>query len=149
MELMSWMKMARFQNFWIKMWKNKPWDESPETDQISRTNTAFYSIFICFFFICSLNTRSCFISWFLCSADHVLILALYHRFLNHVFFFPMAYVVRKNGSGLTEKGVMDFVSKQVAPYKRIRRVAFIGSVPKNLSGKILRKDLIQLATSKL
>ncbi|KAJ0725378.1 putative AMP-dependent synthetase/ligase, AMP-binding, AMP-binding enzyme domain, ANL [Helianthus annuus] len=63
--------------------------------------------------------------------------------------FPMAYVVRKNGSGLTEKGVMDFVSKQVAPYKRIRRVAFIGSVPKNPSGKILRKDLIQLATSKL
>ncbi|KAK9059881.1 hypothetical protein SSX86_020585 [Deinandra increscens subsp. villosa] len=63
--------------------------------------------------------------------------------------FPMAYVVRKNGSNLTEKGVMDFVSKQVAPYKRIRRVAFIGSVPKNPSGKILRKDLIQLATSKL
>ncbi|KAI3816295.1 hypothetical protein L1987_15988 [Smallanthus sonchifolius] len=50
--------------------------------------------------------------------------------------FPMAYVVRKNGSNLTEKGVMDFVSKQVAPYKRIRRVAFIGSVPKNPSGKI-------------
>ncbi|KAK1419715.1 hypothetical protein QVD17_28994 [Tagetes erecta] len=63
--------------------------------------------------------------------------------------FPMAYVVRKNGSNLTEKGVMDFISNQVAPYKRIRRVAFIGSVPKNPSGKILRKDLIQLATSKL
>ncbi|KAI3696034.1 hypothetical protein L1987_79043 [Smallanthus sonchifolius] len=63
--------------------------------------------------------------------------------------FPMAYVVRKNGSNLTEKEVMDFVSKQVAPYKRIRRVTFIGSVPKNPSGKILRKDLIQLATSKL
>lgn len=38
---------------------------------------------------------------------------------------------------------------QVAPYKRIRRVAFIASIPKNPSGKILRKDLIQLATSKL
>nr|XP_043629795.1 probable CoA ligase CCL5 [Erigeron canadensis] len=63
--------------------------------------------------------------------------------------FPMAYVVRKNGSNLSDKEIMDFVSKQVAPYKRIRRVAFIGSVPKNPSGKILRKDLIQLATSKL
>ncbi|KAD2393291.1 hypothetical protein E3N88_40268 [Mikania micrantha] len=63
--------------------------------------------------------------------------------------FPMAYVVRKNGSNLTETGVMDFISKQVAPYKRIRQVAFIKSVPKNPSGKILRKDLIQLATSKL
>ncbi|KAI3778466.1 hypothetical protein L2E82_07796 [Cichorium intybus] len=63
--------------------------------------------------------------------------------------FPMAYVVRKSGSNLSDKGVMDFVSKQVAPYKRIRRVAFIGSIPKNPSGKILRKDLIKLATSKL
>lgn len=63
--------------------------------------------------------------------------------------FPMAYVVRKSGSNLCEKGVMEFVAKQVAPYKRIRAVAFIGSVPKNPSGKILRKDLIQLATSRL
>lgn len=38
---------------------------------------------------------------------------------------------------------------QVAPYKRIRKVAFISSIPKNASGKILRKDLIKLATSKL
>ncbi|RVW50888.1 4-coumarate--CoA ligase-like 5 [Vitis vinifera] len=37
----------------------------------------------------------------------------------------------------------------VAPYKRIRRVAFVASIPKTPSGKILRKDLIQLATSKL
>lgn len=63
--------------------------------------------------------------------------------------FPMAYVVRKAGSNLSESAVMDFITKQVAPYKRIRRVAFVASIPKNPSGKILRKDLIQLATSKL
>ncbi|KAF7139952.1 hypothetical protein RHSIM_Rhsim06G0008700 [Rhododendron simsii] len=63
--------------------------------------------------------------------------------------YPMAYVVRKNGSNLSESAVMDFVAKQVAPYKRIRSVAFIASIPKNPSGKILRKDLIKLATSKL
>ncbi|OIW07932.1 hypothetical protein TanjilG_20033 [Lupinus angustifolius] len=62
---------------------------------------------------------------------------------------PMGYIVRNTGSSLSEKEVMDFVAKQVAPYKRIRRVAFISSVPKNASGKILRKDLIKLATSKL
>ncbi|KAK7283780.1 hypothetical protein RIF29_13526 [Crotalaria pallida] len=62
---------------------------------------------------------------------------------------PMAYVVRKPGSNLSESQVMDFVAKQVAPYKRIRRVTFTSSVPKNPSGKILRKDLIKLATSKL
>ncbi|KAK4795974.1 hypothetical protein SAY86_028300 [Trapa natans] len=63
--------------------------------------------------------------------------------------YPMAYVVRKGGSRLSEGAVMEFVAKQVASYKRIRRVAFIDSIPKNPSGKILRKDLIQLATSKL
>ncbi|KAL0325968.1 UNVERIFIED_CONTAM: 4-coumarate--CoA ligase-like 5 [Sesamum radiatum] len=63
--------------------------------------------------------------------------------------FPMAYVVRKTGSTISEKGVMDFIAKQVAPYKRIRRVAFVASIPKNPSGKILRKDLIKLAVSKM
>ncbi|KAL8059341.1 hypothetical protein ABFX02_03G080200 [Erythranthe guttata] len=63
--------------------------------------------------------------------------------------FPMAYVVRKAGSAISESGVMDFIAKQVAPYKRIRRVAFVASVPKNPSGKILRKDLIKLALSKI
>ncbi|CAL5205759.1 unnamed protein product [Lathyrus oleraceus] len=62
---------------------------------------------------------------------------------------PMAYVVRKSGSNLSQTQVMDFVAEQVAPYKRIRKVAFISSVPKNPSGKILRKDLITLATSKI
>ncbi|KAG6644707.1 hypothetical protein I3843_08G072000 [Carya illinoinensis] len=62
---------------------------------------------------------------------------------------PMAYVVRKAVSNLSESAIMDFVAGQVAPYKRIRRVAFIASIPKNPSGKILRKDLIQLSTSKL
>ncbi|KAF8026254.1 hypothetical protein BT93_F2916 [Corymbia citriodora subsp. variegata] len=63
--------------------------------------------------------------------------------------FPMAYVVRKAARELSETAVLDFVARQVAPYKRIRRVAFIASIPKNPSGKILRKDLIKLATSKL
>ncbi|PHT32733.1 4-coumarate--CoA ligase-like 4 [Capsicum baccatum] len=63
--------------------------------------------------------------------------------------FPMAYIVRKSGSTISESAIMDFVAKQVAPYKRIRRVAFVASIPKNPSGKILRKDLIKLATCKL
>jgi OPC-8:0 CoA ligase-1 len=63
--------------------------------------------------------------------------------------FPMAYVVRKPGSDISGSAIIDFVAKQVAPYKRIRKLAFITSIPKNQSGKILRKDLIKLATSKL
>lgn len=38
---------------------------------------------------------------------------------------------------------------QVAPYKKVRKVAFVTEIPKNASGKILRKDLIKVATSKL
>ncbi|KAA0064627.1 large proline-rich protein bag6-B isoform X1 [Cucumis melo var. makuwa] len=47
--------------------------------------------------------------------------------------FPMAYVVRKAGSDLSHDDIMQFVAKQVAPYKRIRRVAFVDSIPKNPS----------------
>ncbi|CAI0548229.1 unnamed protein product [Linum tenue] len=60
---------------------------------------------------------------------------------------PMAFIVRKPGSHLTEAEVMDFVAKQVAPYKKIRRVAFVNSIPKSPAGKILRRELVQLAVS--
>ncbi|KAL7588171.1 hypothetical protein Lser_V15G36434 [Lactuca serriola] len=55
---------------------------------------------------------------------------------------PMAYIVRASGSELTEEQVMQFVAGQVAPYKKIKRVAFINEIPKSAAGKILRKDLI-------
>ncbi|KAJ8773658.1 hypothetical protein K2173_005904 [Erythroxylum novogranatense] len=60
---------------------------------------------------------------------------------------PMAFVVRQSGRFIEESHVMDFVSKQVASYKRIRRVCFIDSLPKNAQGKVLRKELIKLAVS--
>ncbi|TKY46419.1 4-coumarate--CoA ligase 9 [Spatholobus suberectus] len=62
---------------------------------------------------------------------------------------PMAFVVRQPQSSLSEAEIIDFVAKQVAPYKKIRRVAFVDSIPKNAAGKILRKDLIKLVLSRL
>ncbi|GJU12060.1 4-coumarate--CoA ligase 7-like protein [Tanacetum coccineum] len=62
---------------------------------------------------------------------------------------PMAYVVRKLGSSLTAKEVQTFIAKQVAPFKRIRKVAFIDIIPKAASGKILRRELRQKVESKL
>ncbi|KAJ0043606.1 hypothetical protein Pint_17463 [Pistacia integerrima] len=56
---------------------------------------------------------------------------------------PMAIVVRQPQNTLNETEIMDFVAKQVAPYKKIRRVAFINSIPKSAAGKLLRKDLIR------
>ncbi|KAL7139779.1 hypothetical protein ABFS83_09G075600 [Erythranthe nasuta] len=54
---------------------------------------------------------------------------------------PVAFVVRSNGSTITEDEVKQFISKQVIFYKRINRVFFIDVIPKSPAGKILRKDL--------
>nr|WGU11328.1 4-coumarate:CoA ligase 11 [Crinum x powellii] len=62
---------------------------------------------------------------------------------------PMAFVVRKLNSSVGEAEIMEFVAKQVAAYKKIRRVSFVNSIPKNPAGKILRKELIKLATTKI
>ena len=42
---------------------------------------------------------------------------------------PKAFVVRAQGSELTEAGVMDFMAAKVAPHKKIRLVEFIDEVP--------------------
>jgi acyl-CoA synthetase (AMP-forming)/AMP-acid ligase II len=54
---------------------------------------------------------------------------------------PKAFVVRAQGSELSEQAVMDFMAEKVAPHKKIRLVEFIDEVPKSSAGKILRKDL--------
>ncbi|WVZ96918.1 hypothetical protein U9M48_042498 [Paspalum notatum var. saurae] len=54
---------------------------------------------------------------------------------------PIALVVRQPGSKVTEAQVMDYVAKRVAPYKKIRKVLFVDSIPKSPAGKILRRQL--------
>ena len=54
---------------------------------------------------------------------------------------PKAFVVKQSDADLTEAAVMEFVASHVAPYKKVRQVAFIDAIPKSASGKILRKDL--------
>ncbi|CAF2377362.1 unnamed protein product, partial [Brassica napus] len=53
--------------------------------------------------------------------------------------YPMAYILRTAGSNLSESEIMGFVAKQVSPYKRIRKVTFLASIPKNPSGKNFKK----------
>ncbi|KAK3040612.1 hypothetical protein RJ639_026933 [Escallonia herrerae] len=71
---------------------------------------------------------------------------------------PMAYVVRKPGSCITGAQIVDLVAKQaclllnylhklVSPYKKIRRIAFINSIPRSPAGKILRRELVSHAMS--
>ncbi len=54
---------------------------------------------------------------------------------------PMAYVVPQPSVRLTEDDVTAYVAERVAPYKKVRRVAFVTSVPRAASGKILRREL--------
>ncbi|CAG9788309.1 unnamed protein product, partial [Diatraea saccharalis] len=54
---------------------------------------------------------------------------------------PKAFVVTTPGVKVKEQEIIDFVSKRVAPYKKIRDIVFVDSIPKSVSGKILRKML--------
>ncbi|XP_074560716.1 4-coumarate--CoA ligase 1-like [Curcuma longa] len=54
---------------------------------------------------------------------------------------PVAFVVRSNGSKITEDEIKQYISRQVVFYKRISKVFFTEVIPKAPSGKILRKDL--------
>uniref|UniRef100_A0A2S2NIC6 Luciferin 4-monooxygenase n=1 Tax=Schizaphis graminum TaxID=13262 RepID=A0A2S2NIC6_SCHGA len=55
---------------------------------------------------------------------------------------PMAFVVKYPNSTLSEKDVIQFVHKNVSAQKRLRGgVRFVNDIPKNPSGKILRRVL--------
>ncbi|MFI1700232.1 4-coumarate--CoA ligase family protein [Streptomyces bobili] len=55
---------------------------------------------------------------------------------------PHAYVVRQpSAPDLAEGEVAMYVAERVAPYKRVRLVTFIDTVPRAASGKILRREL--------
>ncbi|KAL2348845.1 hypothetical protein Fmac_002845 [Flemingia macrophylla] len=62
---------------------------------------------------------------------------------------PVAFVVRKVGSVLSPKHIMDYVAEQVAPYKKVRKVFFINKIPRSPTGKILRRQLRNCLTSYL
>ncbi|RZB49892.1 AMP-binding domain containing protein, partial [Asbolus verrucosus] len=55
---------------------------------------------------------------------------------------PRAYIVEKSGKNVDRQKLIDFVAKKVAPYKQLKGgVEIIESIPKNASGKILRRTL--------
>jgi acyl-coenzyme A synthetase/AMP-(fatty) acid ligase len=55
---------------------------------------------------------------------------------------PKAFVVARQ-PGLDLAAVQAFVAEKVAPYKKIRYIEEVEAIPKNPSGKILRRELIE------
>ena len=55
--------------------------------------------------------------------------------------FPKAFVVLRPGATLDAAAIQAHVIERVAPYKKVREVEFIDAIPKNPSGKILRREL--------
>jgi len=58
---------------------------------------------------------------------------------------PCAFVVLRPGVAPCATELMQFVAERVAGYKQIRAVEFIDAIPKNPSGKILRRVLKERA----
>lgn len=54
-----------------------------------------------------------------------------------------AIVVVRSGENLTEDNVIDHCANTMAPFKVPKRVIFIDSLPKNPSGKLLKRELRQ------
>ena len=61
---------------------------------------------------------------------------------------PKAFVVRAKGSSVDDEELIAFVAERVATFKQVREVEFIDAIPKNPSGKILRRVLVEQERAK-
>ena len=53
---------------------------------------------------------------------------------------PKAFIVLKQGATLTEAEMIEHCRGNLAPYK-LPKIAFVGELPKNTTGKIMKKEL--------
>ena len=52
-----------------------------------------------------------------------------------------AVVVRKKGASLTEQEIIEYCKAHLASYKKPRKVDFVDALPRNASGKVLKRQL--------
>lgn len=57
---------------------------------------------------------------------------------------PLAYIELKEGQIATESEIKDFVRPHLASFKQPKRVIFIDKLPRNATGKILKRELRDL-----
>jgi long-chain acyl-CoA synthetase len=58
----------------------------------------------------------------------------------------LAYVVRKPGQTASEQEIIDYCRSQIAVFKCPRKIVFRDALPKNNTGKVLRRELREEAT---
>jgi acyl-CoA synthetase (AMP-forming)/AMP-acid ligase II len=56
---------------------------------------------------------------------------------------PKAFVALKPGADASADELIGYVAERVAPYKKVRLVEFVDSIPKSPTGKILRRVLVE------
>ena len=56
-----------------------------------------------------------------------------------------AFVVAREGSGLDEESVKEYVKHNLARYKVPREVVFMDELPRNATGKVLKRELYEIA----
>ena len=59
----------------------------------------------------------------------------------------MAFVVLKQGQSATEQDIIDYCRSQIAVFKCPRKVVFRDELPKNNTGKVLRRELREQAAN--
>jgi acyl-CoA synthetase (AMP-forming)/AMP-acid ligase II len=64
---------------------------------------------------------------------------------------PKAFIILKPEfkGKVTEEEIIDWVAERISAYKKIREVEFVDEIPKSASGKILRRELIDLEKERL
>lgn len=73
------------------------------------------------------------------SIDEAAVIGIPHDKYGEV---PKAFVVQKKGSNVSENELQTFINERLSDYKQLRGgIAFVDSVPKNASGKLLRRQL--------
>jgi fatty-acyl-CoA synthase len=56
-----------------------------------------------------------------------------------------AFIVLRDGTTLSETEIIDYCRKELADFKRPRKVTFMKELPRNPTGKILKRELRELA----
>ena len=61
----------------------------------------------------------------------------------------LAFVVLRDGATLTEPEVIEYCRTTLADFKRPRRVTFLPELPRNPTGKVLKRELREVGSTTL